>query len=159
MTMSRPTFVLLRVLLVLLFGILVVLQTLSLPGQFSHMAEVSPELAHLRWPLTAIAVFLVLCAQVVVVSTWKLLTLVIEGRVFSDEAFVWVNGIVAALAGVWLVLVVGGAYLAIGADDPSTPLLLLFLSTVLTIVTLLMLVMRSLLRQATSLRSDLEAVI
>ena len=32
----------LRVFLVVLFGILVVLQTMSLPGQFAHMAKESP---------------------------------------------------------------------------------------------------------------------
>ena len=46
-----------RVFLVVLFGILVVFQTLSLPGQFRYMAEESPEDAYLRWPLTTVAVF------------------------------------------------------------------------------------------------------
>jgi predicted RND superfamily exporter protein len=50
----------LRAFLVLLFGILVVFQTLSLPGQFAYMAKESPEDAYLRWPLTAIAIFVLL---------------------------------------------------------------------------------------------------
>ena len=45
----------LRVFLVVLFGILVVLQTLSLPGQFAHMAQESPErLRSIRDELLAI---------------------------------------------------------------------------------------------------------
>ena len=51
----------LRVFLVVLFAVLVVFQTLSLPGQFAAMAREEPDQAHLRWPVTAIAVFLVLC--------------------------------------------------------------------------------------------------
>ena len=40
----------LRVFLVVLFGILVLFQTMSLPGQFAHMAQESPDMAYLRWP-------------------------------------------------------------------------------------------------------------
>ena len=75
MITARRAVVPLRVLLVLIFGLLVVLETVSLPGQFAHLAEERPDLAHLRWPLTAVTVFWVVCAQVVVVATAKLLTL------------------------------------------------------------------------------------
>ena len=57
---------LLRVFLVVLFGVLVIFQVMSLPGQFAHMAKENPDEAYLRWPLTAITVFWVLCVQVVV---------------------------------------------------------------------------------------------
>ncbi|WP_214401330.1 DUF2975 domain-containing protein [Pseudonocardia lacus] len=149
----------LRVSLVLLFGILVVFQTLSLPGQFAHMAEVSPADAPLRWPLTALAVFLVLCVQVVLVATWKLLTLVKEDRIFSPAALVWVDSIVWAIAAAWLVLV--GIWLWVGfqADDPGVPMLLSLVVIGVTVVGLLMIVLRALLRQATTLRTDMDAVI
>ena len=42
----------LRVFLVALFGILVVLETLSIPGSYAYMAEQNPAEAHLRWPST-----------------------------------------------------------------------------------------------------------
>ena len=149
----------LRVFLVLLFGILVVLQTLSLPGQFAYMAKESPDLAYLRWPLTAVTVFWVLCVQVVIVSTWKLLTLVKNDRIFSDAAFGWVNTIVWAIGAAWVVLV--GAFLFIGfnASDPGLPLLLFLMVVGVSVLGLLMIVMRALLRQATALRTDMEAVI
>lgn len=146
--------------LVLLFGILIVLGTLSLPGQFAHMAKESPDLAYLRWPLTLASVFWVVCALVVVTCTWKLLKLVTEDVVFSAEAFTWVDGIVAAFASSWVTFVALGAYITVFvADDPSVPILILLVSTVLTIASLLMVIMRSLLRQATSLRAEMEAVI
>src|SRR3954451_8290243 len=94
----------LKICLVVLFGILVVFQTLSLPGQFRHLAQESPEDAHLRWPLTAISVFLVLCVQVVVVATWKLLDLVSSDRIFTRDSLVWVDAILGAVAAAWLVL-------------------------------------------------------
>jgi len=149
----------LRVFLVLLFGILVVFQTLSLPGQFRYMAEESPDQAGLRWPLTVVAVFLVLCVEVVVVATWKLLTLVKKDRIFSESAFVWVNAILWSIGAAWIVLLGVFLYIGFTADDPGMPMLLLLMLTGLTVLGLLMVVMRALLRKATTLRSDMEAVI
>lgn len=149
----------LRLALVALFGILLVFQTLSFPGQFAYMARESPEDAYLRWPLTAIAVFLILCVEVVVVSTWKLLSLVEEDRIFSETSFAWVNAIVAAIAAAWVVLAGCFLYVGIHADDPGLPMMLLFVVIGVAVLGLLMVVMRALLRQATALRTDLDAVI
>ncbi len=150
---------LLRVFLVVLFGVLVMLQTFSLPGQFRYMAQQSPESAHLRWPLTAVAVFWVLCIQVVVVCTWQLLTLVEDDRIFSDASLRWVNGIVAAVGAAWVVLLAVFLYVGFRADDPGLPLLLFLLLVGVAVLGLLLVVMRALLRQATTLRTDMEAVI
>ncbi|MEU5550350.1 MULTISPECIES: DUF2975 domain-containing protein [unclassified Micromonospora] len=159
MLVTRWAVAALRVFLVVLFGILVVFQTLSLPGQFAHMAQESPEQAYLRWPLTAVTVFWVLCVQVVVVCTWKLLTLVKNDRIFSPAALVWVDVIVWAVAAAWVVLVAVFLYVGFRADDPGVPFLLLLLSTGVAVLGLLMVVLRALLRQATTLRTDMEAVI
>jgi hypothetical protein len=159
MISARRVVNLLRIFLVVLFGVLVVFQTLSLPGQFAYLARESPDQAYLRWPLTAIFVFWVLCVQVVIVSTWKLLGLVTKDRIFSEAAMVWVNAIVWAIAAGWLVLV--GVFLVVGlnADDPGLPLLLFLLVVGVSVLGLLMIVMRALLRQATDLRTDLQGVI
>lgn len=149
----------LRIFLAVLFGVLLLLQVMSLPGQFAHMAQESPEMAHLRWPLTAITVFWVLCAQVVVVCTWKLLSLVSSDRIFTLSSVKWVDVIMWAITAGWAVLL--GVFLVVGfnADDPGLPLLLFLVLTSVTVLGLLMVVMRALLRQATSLRTDMEAVI
>ncbi|MEV7228809.1 DUF2975 domain-containing protein [Polymorphospora sp. NPDC051019] len=143
----------------LLFGILVVFQTLSLPGQFRHMAQEAPEDAYLRWPMTAIAVFLVLCVQVVIVATWKLLGLVKNDRIFTEASLVWVDTIVWAIVAAWVVLVGLLLYVGFTGDDPGLPMLLFLTSVGVAVVGLLMIVMRALLRQATTLRTDMEAVI
>ncbi|MDG4808597.1 DUF2975 domain-containing protein [Micromonospora sp. WMMD1120] len=149
----------LRVFLVVLFGVLVVFQTLSLPGQFAHMAAESPQDAHLRWPATAVTVFWVLCVQVVIVATWQLLSLVKNDRIFTPASLKWVDAIVWAIAAAWVVLVAVFLWVGFNADDPGLPLLLFLLTVGVTVLGLLMVVMRALLRQATSLRTDMEAVI
>src|ERR671912_2357532 len=103
LTTSRAV-LLLRVFLASLFAILVLLQVMSLPGQFAHMAEESPDKAFLRWPLTAVSIFWVLCAQVVIVCTWRLLSLVRRDDIFSAASLPWVDAIVAAIVAGWTVL-------------------------------------------------------
>ncbi|GAA4658324.1 DUF2975 domain-containing protein [Amycolatopsis dongchuanensis] len=155
----RRVVVPLRIFLVLLFAILVVFQTLSLPGKFAYEARESPDQAYLRWPETAVSVFWVLCVQVVIVCTWRLLSLVKEDRIFSEGALKWVDAIVGAIAAAWLVLLGVFVYVGLVADDPGAPLLLLLLLVGVTVLGLLMVVMRALLRQATTLRTELNAVI
>jgi hypothetical protein len=149
----------LRLALVALFGILVVFQTLSLPGQWAHMADESPQDARLRWPLTAISVFLVLCVQVVIVATWRLLRMVDQDRIFTDAAMGWVNAIIGAMAAAWSVLLGVFVYVGAHADDPGAPMVLLLMLIGLSVIGLLMIVMRALLLQATALRADLQEVI
>jgi hypothetical protein len=151
--------VLLRVFLVMLFAVLVVLQVMSLPGQFAYLARESPELAYLRWPLTAISVFWVLCVQVVIVATWRLLTMVERDRIFSPASLAWVDAIVWSIVAAWVTLVAVFLYFGFRADDPGLPLLLFLLVVGVAVLGLLMVVMRALLRAATTLRTDMEAVI
>jgi len=149
----------LRICLVVLFVILVVLQVMSFPGQFAYMARQNPEDAYLRWPLTALAAYWLLCAEIVVIATWRLLSLVTTDRIFSESSFRWVNAIIAAIGAAWLVLAALWLWVGWHADDPGVPLLMFLLVVGLAVFGLLMIVMRSLLRQATNLRTDMEAVI
>lgn len=159
MSLALRAVPLLRVFLVVLFAVLLLMQVMSLPGQFAYMAQQSPEMAYLRWPLTALSIFWVVCVQVVIVSTWKLLTLVKHDRVFSDLSAPWVDAIVWAITAAWVVLGFASLWVAINADDPELPLLVFLVDVSVTVLLLLMLVLRQLLRQATTLRTDMEAVI
>jgi hypothetical protein len=147
------------VFLVLLFAVLVLFQVMSLPGQFRYMAEQDPEMAYLRWPATAVTVFWVLCVQVVIVCTWKLLTLVLADRIFTEASLRWVDGIVWAVAAAWAVLVAVLLFVGFNASDPGLPLLLFLMTVGVTVLGLLMVVMRALLRRSIALRTDMEAVI
>jgi hypothetical protein len=159
MVNERRAILALRVFLLVLFGVLVLFQVMSLPGQFRYMAQQHPEMAYLRWPATAVTVFWVLCVEVVVVCTWQLLTRVKEDRIFTTSSLVWVNGIVYAVLAAWVTLVAVLLYVGFHADDPGLPLLLFLLTVGVTVLGLLMVVMRALLRRATTLRTDMEAVI
>jgi hypothetical protein len=149
----------LRVLLVVFFVGLVFGQVVSLPGQFAHLASEEPDLAYLRWPLTVWSILEVLAVQVVVVCTWRLLSLVRADRIFSEEAFRWVDGIVAALAAGWALFVGFAAYVIARSDEPGTPILLIGMTLAAGVALLVMVVMRALLHQATALRLDLDGVI
>jgi Protein of unknown function (DUF2975) len=114
--------------------------------------------------MLAVAVLGVACVQVVVVCTWTLLTMVANDRIFSASALPWVNAIVRAIAVGWLMLLgtfVCAYYFIIDevSDDAVLPALLLLLLLIAAVLGLLMVVMRALLRQAMTLRADMEAVI
>lgn len=159
MTSSRPAVLALRAFLVLLFLLLVMLQLLSFPGQFEHMAREHPDDAHLRWPLTALAFVGIACVQVIIVSVWKLLGMVATDRIFSDRSMVWVDAILYAIAFDWLLFLGLYLWVASQADDPGIVVLMTAFLLAGGAFGLLMVVMRALLRQATTLRADMEAVI
>ncbi len=149
----------LRVLLASTFVALVLGQVFSLPGTFAHMAEESPQDAYLRWPLTVVAVLELVCVQVVIVCTWRLLTMVRDDRIFSERSLVWVDAIVGAIVAGWVLLLGVATYLASVSEDPEVPAFLAVLVLAGAVLGLLMVVMRALLQQAITLRTDMEAVI
>ena len=165
MRSTRLPVLVLQVFLALLFAFLVVLQALSLPGQFAHDARVAPETAHLSWLLLAGTEIGVLAFQVVVVCTWRLLTMVRRDRIFSEGSLPWVDGIAWACGIGWVVLtgvaayVVGFIYLTPAIRDPGIPILLFGVVVVGAVIVLLVLVLRALLRQAAVLRAELDVVI
>lgn len=159
MKITRLAVTALRIVLVAAFLLLVLFQVMSIPGQFAHMAQENPERAYLQWPLTMFFILEVACVQVVIVSTWKLLTLVRQDRIFSRGALVWVNAIVWAIAAGWAMLAALAAVVVLNADDPGLQLLLLLVLVAGAALGLVVVVLRALLRQAADLRADMEAVI
>ena len=165
MNLPRAVVLLLRVLLVLLFGACLVGQTVSWPGALADLAQREPDVAHLRWPLTAVAVLVLVSVEVVIVATWKLLTMVKADRIFSTDAFAWVDAIVWSVTAAWALLLGGSVALAVTIyttpelRDPGLPILLGGMVLVGGVLVLLIVVMRALLRQAAALRTDMDAVI
>jgi hypothetical protein len=159
MISERWAVVALRFFLVALFGILVVLETLSIPGSYMYSAEQHPEHASEQFVSMIVAIFWVVCVQVVIVATWKLLTLVRKDLIFTDAAIKWVNVMVWAIAAGWVVLVGVFVYLGFIADDPGVLVLFFLFTTGVSVIGLVLIVMRALLQRATALRSDMEAVI
>lgn len=164
MTHLRRVVLPLRILLTIVFAALVIAQIWAVPGLLPDLAEPSSEQSFMRWTMLAVSVLGLACVQVVIVCTWTLLTMVTNDRIFSASALPWVNAIVWAIVVGWAMLVgafVCAYYFIIDevSDDPVLPALLLLLLLVGAVLGLLMVVMRALLRQATTLRTDMEAVI
>ena len=154
----------LRILLAVVFAALVAAQVWAVPGVLPELPDASLEQSVVRSTMLVVLLVGLACVQVVIVCTWQLLTLVRDDRIFSAGALPWVNAIVGALAVGWVMLLgafVCSYYFVIDevSDDPALPVLLLVLLLVGAVVGLLVVVMRALLRQATVLRTDLEAVI
>ena len=154
----------LRILLVLVFAALVAAQIFAVPEMLPDLPDPSLEQSFMRGTMLAVLVLGLVCVQAVIVCTWQLLTLVAHDRIFSRSSLPWVNAIVWAIATGWGMLFgafVCAYYFIIDevSDDPVLPALLLVLLLIGAVVGLLMLVMRALLRQATTLRADMEAVI
>lgn len=159
MQITNLAVIALRIVLVVAFALLVVFQVMSMPGQFAYMAKENPDMAYLRWPLTIWSILELACFQVVIVSTWKLLTKVKDDRIFSESSFVWVDAIVGAIAAAWALFVGLFLYVGFKADDPGLPLLMFLIVVGGAVFGLLMIVMRALLRQATNLRTEMDEVL
>jgi hypothetical protein len=164
MTHLRRVVLPLRVLLAIVFAALLAAQVFAVPAVLPDIADPTLERSFMRGTMFVVAVLGLACVQAVIVCTWQLLTLVTDDRIFSDGALRWVNGIVRAVTAGWLMLFatfVCSYYFIVDevSDDAVLPALLLLLLLVGAVLGLLMVVMRALLRQATTLRTDMEAVI
>jgi hypothetical protein len=153
----------LRVLLVMVFLGLLVAQVMSFPGEF--LFEEGSETDPWRWPLLVFFELEALCLQVVIVCVWRLLTLVQHDRIFTPASLRWVDVIMWAFVAAWLLLaalagsLVAYIYFTPELRDPGTPALLIGITLIGAVLVLLVVVMRELLQQATSLRTDMEGVI
>ena len=155
--MNRYTVLALRVVLACgLVGSLLV-QAVMVPLLAADLDE-APD--GVRWPVVAIVLLGIVTIQVGMVCVWRLLTLVREDTVFSRASFRYVDAIVAAAATASALLFALGVVLAPGEDvAPGVVLLVGGAGGLVGGVALLMVVMRSLLVQATELRAELDAVI
>ena len=149
----------LKILLVAMFAALLVHQVVILPEALDRLIDEEPALADLRWPLLGAATLGLVAVQVVVVCIWTLLSLVTTDRIFSDGSLVWVDVIVWALALAWVLLLAVFGMLVATIGFPGLPGVLLLMLLAGGVLGLLMVVMRALLRQATTLRDEMAAVI
>ncbi|WP_370325170.1 DUF2975 domain-containing protein [Euzebya sp.] len=149
----------LRILLALAFAASLLAQVVVVPAVWARVAERTPELAYLRWPTLVVAVLELVCVEVVIVCTWRLLALVRRDRIFDEGAFAWVDAIVGAVAVGWVLMLATFGYVAATWDGPGLVAALGVVLLAGAVLGLLVVVMRALLVQATTLRSDLEGVI
>lgn len=165
--MGKLTVLALRVVVVALLGGSVVVQTVMGPLLAQDLTNGDPAARHLKTPLVVIIALGVLCAEVVLACTWRLLTMVKTGTVFSRGAFRYVDVVIGAFVVTALLVFAAAALLAPGEAVPPGFVLLIGGTGVTIIgVALVVLVVRTLLAQAvdrdaeaTRLRSELDEVI
>jgi hypothetical protein len=150
----------LRALLGAALAVIVFVQVVGLPWLSGVMAQDYPAEAHMRWPMLVLAVLGLGCVELGIVCTLRLLGLTVREEVFSRRALRWVDGIIGAFLAGALVCLATIVYQSFTVAGPPAWMLLLLGGVLGGIgMALLMLVMRRLLVRATSLRTELAAVI
>ncbi|TBN56589.1 DUF2975 domain-containing protein [Glaciihabitans arcticus] len=120
------------------------------------MAQLYPEFAHLEAPLVAAALVFGFCVEAVLLITALLVSSIDRGRIFDRSALRLVNALAISLILATLTIVVVIPLL------PGPPALVLAaLGGIIAgaAVTLVVLVLRSLLRQAAFMRLELDEVV
>ena len=108
----------LRVMLAGLFAGSVFVQTAMTALFAKDLEDLKPEYAYLRTPILTIVVLCFVAIQVVLVCTWRLLTMVRRGTVFTDAAFRYVDVIIGSIVAGALLIFAFGALLAPGEAAP-----------------------------------------
>lgn len=137
---------LLKIILVGFFGLLLMLQFLSFPGQFRYMAEQEPENAEWRWPLTIWVFLIILAIEICVISLWKIINLLSRRGPWKSQLRV-VNISIFALAFIWSSIFIAWIALLNVADDPGLPVVVTVLLTAISCVLMLYIFYRKLLIQ------------
>jgi len=134
----------------------VVLAEVVLVATARSMAVMYPEFAHLETPLVTAAIVFGVCVEAVLVITALLVASIQSGRIFDRAALRLVNGLVISLILATLVIVV---VLPLLPGPPALGLAALGGIIAGAAVTLVVLVLRSLLRQAAFMRLELNEVV
>lgn len=159
--MNRSVISVLRLLLALVFLLLLLGQTFVIPSLAAESSIAFPEVAFLAAPYTFISISAIACVQLAVIATWVLLSMVQENSIFSERALRWVNTIIGSIVAATVLLVFAGLHMlfVVRVGGPGV-----FLGTCAAgiggaAVVLLIIVMRGLLRNATTLESEMAEVV
>lgn len=157
--MNRYVVIALRIVLPLILLGAVLMQVL-IPITAAEEADIYAEVEPVALPYSIAADLAIACGQVIVVMTWKLLSLVARGSVFAVSSLRWVDVIIAAGALATLLTLGVAVHLGNVAEFGGPIVLGLSGLTVIGIAfVMIMLVLRSLLGSATAYRAELDEVI
>lgn len=158
--MQRPTILVLKALIAAMILLILACQLFLVPPTAHSMASTYPEFAGLEVPGIVIAGLFLLCIQVVNVCVWRMLSMVGEQNIFSTDAFRWVDVILGSIVAATALIAVAFAILAsAGVGNPSILLLGSLGVVVGSGLSLLVIVLRGLLRNAAQLQQDLSEVV
>ncbi|SJN26065.1 transmembrane transport protein [Microbacterium esteraromaticum] len=152
--------VLLRGLIAVLIALLLFVQLIMIPAVAAETSRRNPDLAYLEVPGIIGAVLFLVLVEVVLVCVFVLLSLVRADRIFSSQAFRYVDVIIGTMLASAVLLVASFIVLATGrAVNPGILVLAVFGVVVSLSLALLVGVMRGLLRKALELEQDLSEVV
>ncbi|MFT4136063.1 DUF2975 domain-containing protein [Microbacterium sp.] len=158
--MQHATIVLLKTLLAVLIALILVCQVVIVPAVAAQSAWRYREIAYLQVPGVVIGILFLVCVQVVLVCVWRLLSLVRADAIFRRSAFPWVDVSLSAVGfATVLVVVTLVTLLAVGVQNGSISLLCTLGIVVGSGLSLLIVVLRGLLRKASQLEHDLSEVV
>ena len=158
--MHRTAIGTLKGLIVVLIALLLVCQAFVVPAVAQQMVERSHGLGYLLVPGIIITVGFLLCVQIALVCVWRLLSLVRASSIFSEDSFTYVDIILGTVA-VATVLIFG-SFLTLAVAGVASPSVVILCSLGIVVgsgLTLLIIVMRGLLRKASQLEQDLSEVV
>ena len=145
-----------------LIGLLVLaLQIGALPVLAAEWAREAPEFGFLAIPLAIGAVGAGVCVQLALVVIGRLVGFVHRGRIFDRAALPWVDGLVLCGALATGIVLLSFIVLAVVGTGGPPALNILMIVTIIggATATLLLGVMRALLRQAVALDAELREVV
>ncbi|MET0296979.1 MAG: DUF2975 domain-containing protein [Microbacterium sp.] len=158
--MQRSTIVVLKGLIAVLLALLLACQIFIVPIVAAQSAWRYHEIAYLQIPGLVIGVLFLVCVQIVLVCVWRLLSLVRKDAIFTERAFPEVDVSLWAVAfATFLVAVALVTLSASGVMNGSITLLCVLGIVVGGGLSLLIVVLRGLLRKATQLEQDLSEVV
>ena len=150
----------LKTLIAVMIALLLVSQIVVIPEVARITALRNPDVAHLEIPGIIGAVLFLALVEVTLVCVWRLLSLVRTERIFSPDAFRFVDIILWALASAGVLIAASYAViLASRAVSLSLTLLAVLGIVVSAALALLVVVLRGLLRKALELEQDLSEVV
>ena len=144
-----------RAALALLFIAVIVGQIVAVIAAQS-IVEINPEFAEFQAPLVAAAIAFGICVEIVLVITGILVGYTRDGRIFGPSALKLVEFMADTLAVATVIVVVTLFFIP---GPPVLGLLLLGCALVGATFTLVLLVLKSLLRRASSMRLELDEVV
>lgn len=158
--MQRTTILLLKSLIAVLLALLLFCQIFVVPAVAAQSAVRYSEIAYFEIPGTIVGILFLACVQIVLVCVWRLLSLVGEDAIFRDSAFPAVDLSLWAVAFATLLVLIALVALSLtGFMTPSITLLLVLGVVVGGGLSLLIVVLRGLLRKASQLEHDLSEVV
>ncbi|MEU2603577.1 DUF2975 domain-containing protein [Streptomyces albus] len=145
-----------------LFGQIVVIPTTA-----ADEVENFPPYAPFAVPYATVAILGIVCVQVALVAVWRLLSMVREDAIFTPLAFRWVDVIIGASVVATLLALGTAAHLffaTIPSPDDGMDVVSALGAAVVCVgagaaFAMLVVVMRSLLRKATELQTEIAEVI